>query len=77
MTEQNCPCQVSEKRPEDRSPAVMVSNYDIKPDAIITTLEKTPVQENPLTPSDFSSHNIFSLSSRDRPLYILQSSFLI
>jgi hypothetical protein len=74
---QDCPCQVSERKPEDRSPAVVVSNYDSKPDAVFLTLEKAPVQENQITPIDFSSHNTFKLSSRDRPLYILQSSFLI
>jgi len=75
--EQNCPCQVSERKPEDRSPAVVISNYDSKPDAVIVTLEKVSVQENRPTPIDFSSHNNFTLSSRDRPLYILKSSFLI
>ncbi|MFH1336787.1 MAG: hypothetical protein ABII96_09745 [Candidatus Zixiibacteriota bacterium] len=75
--EQNCPCQVSERKPEDRSPAVVVLNYDSKPDAVFLTLEKVSVQEKQLTPIDFSSDNTFKLSSRDRPLYILQSSFLI
>jgi hypothetical protein len=76
--EHSCPCQVSQRKSEDRSPAVVFSNYDIKPDIIITILEKAPVQEGQQTPIDYSFHNNnFKLSSRDRPLYILQSSFLI
>jgi hypothetical protein len=75
--EHNCPCQASEKKTEDRSPAMVISNYDVKPEGIVTTLENTPVQENQLSPICFSSHHNFTLSSRDRPLYILQSSYLI
>ncbi len=72
-----CPCQMSEKRPEEHSPAVFVSHYDIKSEIFFVSLEIEAINENPLIQPTVSSPHNFFLSSRDRPLYLLQSALLI
>jgi len=72
-----CPCQMSEKRADERSPAVFVSHYDIKSEIFLVSSEMEAFSENPpIQPTVSSPHNFF-LSSRDRPLYLLHSAILI
>ena len=72
-----CPCQMSEKRVDERSPAVFVSHYDIKSEIFLVSSEMEALSENPLIQPTVSSPHNFFLSSRDRPLYLLNSALLI
>jgi len=72
-----CPCRISEKRPEERSPAVFISHYDIKSEIFLVSSEMEAFSENPLIQPTVSSPHNFFLSSRDRPLYLLHSTLLI
>lgn len=73
----NCPCQMTEKQSEDRSPAVIISHDDSKSETSLVTSNVEERSENYPSQPIFSSTHSFSLASRDRPLYLLHSLFLI
>ena len=72
-----CPCQMEEKQKEESSPGVIVSKHDSKPKPLFLAweIEVIPEDHFPQLASSYS-HN-FSVLSRDPPLYLLNSSFLI
>ena len=72
-----CPCKMTEKQPKERSPAVVVSRYDSKPETFLVTLEIELISEDCFPRQIISSPHTFFLPSRDRPLYLLHSLFLI
>lgn len=77
-SEQNkCPCKMTEKQQEESSPAVIVSHDDSTPETIMVACEVGPMSENYHTQSTNHSPEFLFLSSRDRLLYILYSTFLI
>jgi hypothetical protein len=72
-----CPCKMSEKQPEQRSPAVVVTPYENKPEASLLALEIELISEDCSPKLIISlSHNFF-LPCRDRPLFLLHSTLLI
>jgi hypothetical protein len=72
-----CSCRMAEKHDEENSPAVLVSDNDDKPQISLLTLEiKGSFECQQGRPLDSGSRNLI-LPSRDHPLYILHSSFLI
>ena len=72
-----CSCRIAEKHEEENSPAVLVSVNDDRPQISLLTLEiKGSFECEQSRPLDFGSRNPI-LPSRDQPLYILHSSFLI
>jgi len=72
-----CSCRMAEKHEEENSPAVIVSVKDDKPQISLPTLEiEGSFECEQSRPLDFGSRNLI-LPSRDQPLYILHSSFLI
>ena len=73
----NCPCQMSEKQPEENSPVIIVSYNDNKPEENLVAGEIELLNvDSFIRQTCFRSHD-FYLPSRDRPLYILNSTFLI
>ena len=72
-----CPCQMTEKQPEERSPAVVVYRYDSKPETFLVTLEIQLISEDYSPKLIVSSPHTFFLPSRDRPLFLLHSTLLI
>jgi hypothetical protein len=73
----NCPCQMSDKQAEEKSPAIFVSYDDNKPEAYLIAGEIELLNADSfIRQTSFYSHP-FHLPSRDRPLYILNSTFLI
>lgn len=73
----NCPCQMSEKQPEENSPAVIVSYDDNKPEAYLVAGEFELLDADSFIRQTCLCPHAFYLPSRDRPLYILNSTFLI
>ena len=72
-----CPCQMNEKKAEENSPAIIISNDDNKPEAYLVAGEiETSYADSFIRQTCFYSHP-FHLPSRDRPIYIINSSFLI
>ena len=72
-----CACRMAERHNQETSPAVPVSASDNKPEMSPLTFEvRETLEGDPNRPLDFGSHNP-TLPSRDQPLYILNSSFLI
>ena len=75
--DEECSCRTAEKNDQETSPAVPVSVSDSKPEMSPLTLEvKGSFEGDQSRPLDFGSRNPI-LPSRDQPLYILHSSFLI
>jgi hypothetical protein len=73
----DCPCQMAEEQPKENSPAVISSNHLSSPETSLLTSEvEGPFEDLQIRLSDSSPHTLF-LPSRDQPLYILNSSFLI
>jgi hypothetical protein len=72
-----CPCKMTEKQPKERSPAVVVSRYDSKPETFLVTLEIEPISEYCSPKLIVLPPHTFLLPSRDRPLYLLHSTLLI
>ncbi len=73
----NCPCQMSEKKAEENSPAVIVSYDDNNPEANLVAGELELLNADSFIRQICLRPHTFYLSSRDRPLYILNSTFLI
>jgi hypothetical protein len=73
----NCPCQMREKQAEENSPAIIASYDDNKPEANLVAGEIEPLNADSFIRQICLRSPIFYLPSRDRPLYILNSTFLI
>ena len=72
-----CSCSMAERHDQESSPAVLVSASDNRPEISPLTFEvRQEFEGDPNRPLDFASRNP-TLPSRDQPLYILNSSFLI
>jgi hypothetical protein len=72
-----CPCQMSEKKQEESSPAIIFSYNDSRPEtSLLTSKVEGSFEDYQSQLVGLSPHTIF-LPSRDQPLYILHSSFLI
>jgi hypothetical protein len=72
-----CSCRMAERHDQESSPAVLVSASDNRPEMSPLTFEvRQAFEGDPNRPLDFDSRNP-TLPSRDQPLYILNSSFLI
>jgi hypothetical protein len=76
-SQHNCSCQMTEKPPEDRSPAIIISHDDSKSETFLVTSQVEVISKDHLSQPIFSSPHFFPLSSRDRPLYLLYSTLLI
>ena len=72
-----CGCQMGKKQQEESSPAVIVSHQDSKPETFLVTSEVELITEDYLVQTTSLYSHPFSFPSRDRPLYLLHSSFLI
>jgi len=72
-----CPCQISESQPVESSPAVIISHHKRAPEPLLLAAEIEGPTENYLAPFAGLNTNYFLLLSRDPPLYLLNSSFLI
>jgi hypothetical protein len=72
-----CPCKMTEKQTEERSPGVVVNRYDSKPETLLVTLVAELISEDCLPKLIISSSHTFFLPSRDRPLFLLHSTLLI
>lgn len=72
-----CSCRIAEKHEEENSPAVVVSVNDnkLQTSLLISSIEGS-FEYHQSRPTDFGSSD-FIFPSRDQPLYILHSSFLI
>jgi len=75
--EHQCPCQMTESQPGGRSPAVVISRYDSKPQTLSVTPEIEDISEICLPQLTTSSPTTFSRPNQDRPLYLLYSILLI
>ena len=73
----NCPCGIKEKQAEEKSPAIIVSNDDNKPEAYLIAGEIELLNADSFIRQTCLRPHTFYLPSRDRPLYILNSTFLI
>ncbi|MFQ6002629.1 MAG: hypothetical protein ACE5KJ_02675 [Candidatus Zixiibacteriota bacterium] len=72
-----CPCQMGESQQEESPPAIIVSHHDSKPEPFLVASE-VEVTTKDYRPRLTSSSSLpFSLTSKDPPLYLLHSSFLI
>jgi hypothetical protein len=72
-----CSCRIAEKHEEENSPAVVVSvNGDKLQTSLLTSNIEGSFERHPSQFADIGSPN-FIFPSRDQPLYILHSSFLI
>lgn len=72
-----CPCQMGEKKQEESSPAIIFSYNDSRPEtSLLTSKVEGSFEDYQSQLAGLSPHRIF-LPSRDQPLYILHSSFLI
>jgi len=77
-TDQNdCPCGIKEKQPEENSPVIIVSYNDNKPEAYLVAGELELLNADSFIRQTCLRSHTFYLPSRDRPLYILNSTFLI
>lgn len=72
-----CPCQMTESQPGGRSPAVVISRYDGKPETFFVTSEIGGISGVCLPQLITLSPTTFFLPDRDRPLYLLYSILLI
>jgi len=68
---------MSEKQTEENSPAVIVSYDDNKPEAYLVAGEVELLNADSFIQQTCFYSPTFHLPSRDRPLYILYSTFLI
>jgi hypothetical protein len=75
--EHQCPCQMAEKQQEESSPAVLVSDQYSKPDAFSAASEVEGITKDYSTRLVGSCPHPFWPASKDPPLYLLHSSFLI
>ena len=73
----SCPCQMKEKQAEENSPAVIVSYNDNNPEANLVAGEIELLNADSFIRQTCLRSHTFCLPSRDRPLYILNSTFLI
>ncbi len=72
-----CPCQISEKEPAESSPAVITSNHERAPEPLWLASGNEEPRENCVAQLGGLHGNHFLLLSKDPPLYLLNSSFLI
>lgn len=73
----HCPCQMTQRQPAEHSTAVIVSQLDSKAETFLVTSKVEVISEDLLFLLTCLHHHSFSLSSRDRPLYLLHSTLLI
>lgn len=72
-----CPCQMSEKKQDESSPAVIFFYNDSRPETfLLTSKVEGSFEDYQSQLAGLSPHTLF-LPTRDQPLYILHSSFLI
>ncbi len=72
-----CPCGIKEKQAEENSPAVIVSYDDNKTEAYLVAGEHELLNADTFIRQTCLRSHTFYLPSRDHPLYILNSTFLI
>jgi hypothetical protein len=74
---QECPCQMDERQQEVSSLAVIVSNQDSKPETFSVASEVEEITKESHTQFTGLCPHSFLPVSKDPPLYLLHSSFLI
>ena len=73
----DCACQMSEKLQEESLPAAVFSYNESRPKIVLLASEVEEITKDYQSQfADLSPHTLF-LPTRDQPLYILHSSFLI
>jgi len=75
--QRDCSCQMGENKPEEKTPAVITSNSDTRPENFLATSEIELIYEHYLSQLNELYSNSFLPPSREPPLYLLNSSFLI
>lgn len=75
--QRECPCQMDERQQEESSPAVIVSHQNSKPEPFLVASEVKVVTKDYLPQFTGLCPHTFLPISKDPPLYLLHSSFLI
>jgi hypothetical protein len=75
--EQKCPCQMAKKQQEETSPAVIVSHHNGEPETLLMASEVEVITKDYFTQFPNLCHHPLLPTSKDPPLYLLHSSFLI
>lgn len=75
--EKECSCEIKEWPEPQSSPAVIIPDYNIKPESVLQTSEVEVFHEDSFTQPKATNSHLFILLNRDPPLYLLNSSFLI
>jgi hypothetical protein len=68
---------MGEKQQEESSPAVIISHHDSKPETFLAASEIEVIAKDYFTQLTGSCPHPFLFTSKDPPLYLLLSSFLI
>ena len=74
---QECGCHMGEKHQEENSPAVIASHHDSKPEAFPVGSEAEVIRKDHFSQLAGLYPHPLSPASKDPPLYLLHSSFLI
>jgi len=72
-----CPCQLNEKRHTESQPATVVSHQESRPENLPSTLDVEFTSQNCFSQFRGTYNDRILLFSKGPPLYILHSSFLI
>lgn len=75
--QQECGCHMGEKHQEESSPAVIASHHDSKPETFPVGSEAEVIAKDHSSQLAGLCPHPFSPASKDPPLYLLHSSFLI
>lgn len=73
----DCACQMSEKQQEKSSPAAVFSYNDSRPKIVLLASKVEEITKDYQSQLVGLHRHSYFLPSRDQPLYILHSSFLI